>query len=512
MAAVDRELTITYGGVSVGGFSENYQIHSLSSHSITDGTSESSFQFDVVVTADDESMFAALCRSLETAYRTPRKSLSVSIKGASLLNVSHSSASGGFNTDPDIEKPGSPEFDSGRSRLYRCRVKYETPADTASTDGLRERTINVEYDASRIRTVRIAGTFTATSGNTSSRARYEAAISALASSALSGLSVTTSELVGEPVTEEDYDDKVIRFERTYRELIFGQGQDSPTDDSGIVDQTLTVSRRDFAEERSEGAGSEGGGTGSASADVKTLAVFDLHYECSIDNTVTTDLVGKYDAIKDWLIGQFNAVFNQSDFALVSERVMPDRARNRLIVDLVAEGAVDGLDFVRRTFSVQDRVTEALVLRGVHTGNSLSRYRHRGFAEAFRVVTETYRRTGQVSQSFASRESRSLAKSISSAPVGDTFSGGGSWMIVDSQAGVTPTTIGTPSSGYTMEFSDVTTSVTMQYVKLHSDAASTGEVDRQGAAVTAARDTGVGANTESISNAGSAFTSGSVPRV
>jgi hypothetical protein len=154
MAAVERELSISYAGLVVGGFSANYQLTNLTSHVVTDGTAESSLTFEVVVTADDESMFAALCRALEKAYRTPRKSLAVSLKGAPLISVSHDSASGGFNTDPDIDKPGSPE-DSGRSRLYRCRVKYETPADTASTNGLRERTVNVEYDAARIRTIRV---------------------------------------------------------------------------------------------------------------------------------------------------------------------------------------------------------------------------------------------------------------------------------------------------------------------------------------------------------------------
>ena len=172
-----REMYITYGAVMVGGISTEYLLDGWTRHNVRDGKGDSWIEFDCVVTSASSAGFAARCKAIERTFRTPRKDLVIVQNGVELHKAAHSDADGGFNTEPEIRKIGD-VGDSGRSRRYTLRVSYETPADTASTSGLRESTVNVEYDAARIRTIRIAGTFTAVPGTTSARARYDAAIAA----------------------------------------------------------------------------------------------------------------------------------------------------------------------------------------------------------------------------------------------------------------------------------------------------------------------------------------------
>jgi len=450
-----RELSIVYGPVTVGGISTEFLLDGFTRHAITDGKAQSFVEFDAVIVSGTAAGLASKCASLERVFRTPRLSLTVVQSGVKLLEAAHGSASGGFNTEPEIRKVGD-VGDSGRSRRYTIRIQYQTPADTATTSGLRESVINVEYDASRIRTIRISGTFTAVPGTSTGRARYAAAIAAHVSAVLSGLGVTTSELVGEPVAESDYDDKVLRFERRYREIIFGQGQDSASDDPDIVDQRLTVSRREISEERSPVSGSVSGGgvagsSGSSTAggQVQALAVFDLRYEANIVSGV--DPKAKYDAIRAWLVGQFTAVFSQGSFALTVERPEVDRAQNRLVVDMTAEGAVRGADMVRRMVRSEARLVSGVVFRGAWTGNPASHYVYQGHSADTRTTTVTTRYLATKDAASAESESEEAAMSFGGVGVG-------SGILVEKSSSSMPVRIGIEGSGHVLDMLDATSTV------------------------------------------------------
>jgi len=464
-----RELSITYGAITVGGTSDVYQLDGFTRHTVTDGVSDSFIEFDVVVIAASAAALAGRCAAIERVFRTPRKSLTVVQSGIPLIAVSHAAASGGFNTLPEIRKIGQ-EGDSARSRRYSLRVKFETPADTVSTSGLRESSVNVEYDAARIRTVTLSGVFTAVPGTTSARARYDAAIAAHASSVLSSLSVTTSELVGEPTSEHDYDDKTIRFARVYRELIFGQGTDAASDDPGIVDQNLKVSRREFSEERS--AASQIAAIGSSS--VQALAVFDVRYEASIDSTVTTSLHTKYQSIRSWLLGQIRTMFSQGQFALMSEKPEYHRDANRITVDIVAEGPVGGQSMTKRIVSVTDRIVEPTVFRNAWDGDVLAAYIYEGHATVTRTITETYRRIGSETSAGANAYALSLPGAYSYPP---TRYLQGTWYVVESSGDATPIRIGIEGQD-TIDMVDVSAVVTMRRVMRVAGESQTKEVPKR----------------------------------
>ena len=463
-----REMYVTYGAVTIGGISTDYLLDGFTRHSVRDGKADSWIEFDCVVHSATGAGFAALCAALETTFRTPRKDLVVVQNGVTLLRAAHSDADGGMNTEPEIRKIGD-VGDSGRSRRYTIRVAWEAPADTASTSGLRESTVNVEYDASRIRTIRIAGTFTAVPSTTSARSRYEAAIAAHVSSVLSGLSVTTSELIGEPVTEQDYDDKVLRFERVYLELYFGQGQDSATNHASIVDQTLTVTRREVSEDRSpatpSGGGAVAGGSSSIASPgtVQALAIFDLHYECSVDATASTDLKGLYDSIRAWLVGQFNAAFSQGTFALTMERVDLQRAANRLVVDMTAEGAVRGADMVSRTATVQTRTQPGITLRGRWTGSPLDFNVYQGFDTVIRTTTLTARHLTTKDPEQVKQANEDAASGGAESGGLLTGGGGGGWITIDATSTFTAIRKGIEGSGHVLNLVDVTSVVSKRKI-------------------------------------------------
>lgn len=441
---MSRELQINYGPIQVGGPSTEYLLDGYHGIERRDGTGASSIRFDVVVSVASEAALGAACFKLETAFRTPRLDLNVSQSGAALLTISHSTASGGFNTEPSIEKAGQ-VGDTGRSRRYTCSVEWESPADHSS--GLRESSVNVDYDEARIRTVTIAGTYTATSSATA-RSKYESAIAAHASSTLSALSVSVSEIVGEPTTEHDYANKVIRFERVYREIIFGQGQNTANNSNSIVSQTLTVARREASEDRYPGE------------DVSALATFDIHYEAWIDKDNSTDLSGEYDNLRDWLINQLSDLFSAGSFALVSERPEYDRPRNRIIADLVAQGQVTETKYTRRTVTIEDRIEEPIVFRGAHSGDPLAHYKYQGFTVALRVVTENSQQSGNVPQVVAMRDAVTFAQQFTDPPFGIVVNG--SWDIIARSAAVSPIQKGIQGSGSTLDLSETVSVVTMRY--------------------------------------------------
>lgn len=500
-----RGMSITYGDLKVGGNSA-IQLDGFTNHAVQDGTAESHVEFQAVVTGVTIAEFSARCRSIEEALRKPRQTLVVEQEGHVMICADHDSAVGGFNTEPEIRKIGD-VGDTGRSRRYTIRVRYETPADTVTTRGLRESIVDVSYSESRIRTITISGTFTAVEETTSARARYEAAIDAHTAAALTALGVTTSELIGEPQTEQDYDDKTIRFQRVYEELVFGQGQDAPNDDASIVKQVLTVSRREFSEERSPlsqstnspttGGAVGPGGQQAASAtggNVQALAVFDLHYEASIDATITTDLLAKYNSLRSWLVGQFSSAFSQGAFALTQDRPQFNRIGNRLVVDMTAEGAVRGVDYVRRTVNTARKTDTPKVFRGVWNGDPLAAYIYEGFELTLRTVTVVTRFLATKDATQAEEANDAAARSV-----GGGGGGGGIWHVIQTDTNSTPVRIGIEGSGHVLNMTDVTSVVVSRKANAVGGGGGMGgggEVSRPGG-LSGGILTGVGPNTQSL---------------
>lgn len=324
-----RKLTIKYGDASIG--SGTYQVHGQ--HRMGEDFERGFVEFDVFVKSSSVYGLVAACEKLERHFRTPYQDLTVAYSGSTILTVSQKSNTG-FDAVPSIEKIGN-QIDTGLTRLYRCRVDYQRPADTSEELGLRQRTVEVSYSPSRRRTVTIRGEYTARSSN-DARAEYEARIDALQASILSALSITTSELVSEVAGPATTNDKTMTFERVIREIVFGQGADS-TDDSALVEQSLVISRRD----------DHPGDTGPGVSRVQTL---DVRYSAAVDKDVTTDIEQEWTDIRDWVIGKVSA-FGGGTLAVTAESVRLDYDENRFSVEMTALSR-DG-EKLEQTITVSD---------------------------------------------------------------------------------------------------------------------------------------------------------------
>src|SRR3990167_1060653 len=94
---VTRELSITYAGFTVGGTTA-YHLHGDPPYRQTDGYERYSIDFHVLVQEATEAAFAAACRAVEAAYRTPRGALVVALGSAALKTLSHAGSTG-YNAD-----------------------------------------------------------------------------------------------------------------------------------------------------------------------------------------------------------------------------------------------------------------------------------------------------------------------------------------------------------------------------------------------------------------------------
>lgn len=334
MSATLRELEITYNGFAVG---RGTTRPILDYHRIHRDRDRAAVTFDFLVYASSESNFASACQAAETAFAAPYKDFSVKLNSTSVLAVTQSGNTG-LDAMPRLEKPGG-RGDSARSRIYRATVEFGLPASWATVPGLRDATIDVAYTPARRRRVIISGTFTALTGN-GARAQYAAQIDAYAASIKTALGVTEWDLDEEPRTEASVNDKTLAFTRVYLEVGYEQG--GASNDAGITRQVLVVTKRLLGPERGAFGGQnrdpgETFDTPAGGNDVTPLIEVEARWDVWIDRTVSTDLEGKYSAIRDWLVGKVRDVGGGSQFALVSETPSYERDDNRIVV------AIQGLE-------------------------------------------------------------------------------------------------------------------------------------------------------------------------
>jgi hypothetical protein len=362
MAAASRDFKIVYGTLTVGtDSSPDMPLHGPLTMRKTPEEFECSFQFWVFGSGPSD--LEANCATAETALRTPFQNLAITMGDGSTNDVfwTFSNSSGtGFDAVATIEKEGNPA-DSPRSRLYTVSIILQLPADTLGSTsgqyGRREGTVSVSQDAAGRREVKISGAYTATdtsnSGKQTGREQYLARIDAYATAVLTAIDTNaTWELVGAPLAEIDETDtaslglgKVCRFERTYEELTYPQGNTSSAgspNDASIKQQRLNISRsrhnRDNLEHLNE---------------VGTLDQATVTYECFVDvgtaaqrTAGTADvgarLVTKYEiVIRPFLFTQARDLLGITTLQIIEENVSFDLDLNKIACTMTIGGIAPG---------------------------------------------------------------------------------------------------------------------------------------------------------------------------
>jgi len=356
MPAVDRELAITYGSLSIGGSTDRLIDGYVR---IEKAFATSSVEFDFVISATSEAAFATEISTVESALRTPFKDLLIEQGSSTILDLKPSTDTG-LNTQPVIMKSEDIK-NTGRSRKYTVRIDCEMPADNAPTSGIRESLVNVAYSPSRRRTVTISGVGTAIAG-TDARAKYEAIIGTFCTSILTALG-GTYELGEEPVTESDYEDKTIRFSRIYDELIYSQAGSG--DHASIVRQEIQITRSQV-----------GPGDSKGSSQVERLVNLACTYSAWIDKTVTQDLRGTWSSIKSWVYRQIQTTFASGSIAIIESSPSYDYDNNRITVTIQAVGSTGSLIIeYRETFKFS--MISGIVLVPVWSGDMWDKYSYQG---------------------------------------------------------------------------------------------------------------------------------------
>lgn len=384
MTGFARELTFTYNGYSVAGTSGRrldgkYRMH--------DSDESASFEADIILGDNTwtAARFATECAALETALRTPRADLTVSLSGNTLMSLSQSSNTG-YDAAPECRKVGD-DWDTGRTRKYHFSVTYGRPASYQSLNGRRKSTIDVSYNPAGRRKVVISGEYT-TDGATASKANYLARIVAYESSIMTALGITSSQRV---MQQFDYfeTDKVCRFRVEHNELIYALLH------AAIRNQTLRITRRQTSGPDTQAAGkmvtSKGVGV------VRRLITLDVDYSGWVDTATATDiapLAAIVDALRGPLAAAVRAASGAGFVALIEDAPTINPDENQISFRQTYSAAVaNGFTKYVRTEAYSYTTGRTLVPTWA-LDRRFNRYEYFGPASMTCTVTEDIEFTGQ----------------------------------------------------------------------------------------------------------------------
>lgn len=409
MAAVDRELEITYGTLVIGGTTDvDGQDRLINGFIQIDKTFETlNVSFDFVIAKDTEALFEDEILAVETAFRTPFQDLEVK-QGAETLIDCKPTTNTGLNTRPTITKGESREFDTGRSRVYTVSITADLPADAvAPTVGIQDSTIHVSFSPARRRQVSISGTVTAEGAN-KARPKYEAIIATYTAAVLTALG-GNYELGEEPEASNDYDvasgitgGSLLTFSRVFDELIFEQAP-GVTENANIVRQSVKITRGQVGPGDTPGKG--------ASRLINMTATYDAW----IDKDETTDIRDVWDDIKTWVYDQIRITLAVGVIAVTDSSPQFDYDENRISVSITAFGT-SGSSVLEFTETTQVADVFGVVLVPAWEG-PFSKYLYQGPASRRRTTTTTKRTLGA---SAGNAQPQNLGRNNFAGPGGQGF--------------------------------------------------------------------------------------------
>jgi hypothetical protein len=374
--AVTRELVITYGSLVISTANSRFIDGKIQ---ISKDYARTSVTFSFVINQTTEANFATEINTIEAAFRAPFRDLVIA-QGAQTIIALKPSDNSGLNTKPTIAKSDS-MADTGRSRRYTVTVECDMPADNVASylaNGLRESAINIGYSSSGRRTITISGVFTALSGNTA-RQQYEAIIDSYATSILTAIG-GNYELADKPRTEADGTNKLLSFTHIYDELIYSQAGSS-LDDPDLIRQQFSMGLiKNYPGDTPD-------------RNVQRMVTVSASYDVSVNKSVT-DLKGKWERIKTWIVTTVKNAFSITSVALIDEDVSINNDDNRITARLTLRGATRHADIIEHQITYSLETIFGKVLVPVWSGDSLVKYAYQGPATRRLTVSATGKLRGE----------------------------------------------------------------------------------------------------------------------
>lgn len=381
----NKKLKVVYGSTTIG-LTSSYFIDA-SRAPIVCGRSGGQFRFacEVVVQADTQSAFQALCTSLEAGFDSlGARNLALVISSDSVTIESLGAANNsGFNARPAITKVGS-RTDTVLSRRYAVSVTMDLPALEGGKYGRRDSMWSYSQTDSRKGTVNFTGTYTAVTTNSA----YESFQNRFSTYALNVLSVLggtwEGPLGGSVVVDDEYAvggvgqaGKILKYSQTYVELIYNLEKYSLTS-TVLRRQHLVVSPAIEAP----------GDYGPGGAVIQRLRRTSVSYSVAVAKN-SGDLQDVYASIvKPFLIDEAKKVGSGSQYALAFEAPSFDRAENRISCSLVMLQSGSS-NIIRSRVTTEDVSDAGVTLVAKWSGGKLDKERFEGPGQLQRRITQTY---------------------------------------------------------------------------------------------------------------------------
>lgn len=374
---VPNPFSITYGTFEVGGETP-YQL--LGPYIIDKNYSQIRLVFDVIFAADSYVQLKLYSDNVESAFEKRLEfgeELTIDIDGDQWVYKEGETI---LRAIASVVKSGNADTDRAYSRAYTVTISGELPADAAIDDGLRDVEVNVQYHASRAKTVTFRGVYTPM-GTTSAMQQYRSTFDAKASSYLTFVDSTAHWELNDETTQLDrYTDEgdprpaTVTFTRQYNQILFPQSL-GVWNDTELKDHTVS-----FAQDLSY--------AGDTQENVYRLERVQASFDAALDIENTTDLQAVFQAkIKPFLVGNFVNTFPNRVYAVDSQRITYDETKKRIQVAMAFVYQPEGGDeYVEIHESMQYRETRQIDYTPTHSGGPLDYYADEGFAMLERVWT------------------------------------------------------------------------------------------------------------------------------
>ena len=380
-----RLIKITYASLVIGKDQSDASYTLTGKYSLASSYTEATFTFDVVVSNSTRASFLTSEANLIAAYRKPDQTLEVLLGSTDRHDYDPSSSvNSGFNARASCTKLGSVE-DTANSARYRCSVTVQLPADLTGRSGRQSSSVSVDADPSGKRTVTIEGVYTALTTN-SATDQYTSAADTYCSSVLSDVGGTYELLTRGGGFAYDDQDKVLRFRRVYREVIYRQGL-SGTDVAALKEPRLVITRVTQPNDSAQGF------------DGVPLVAMRATYSAFVDKNESTDLAGIYSGtIRPLILAEANLVAGGT-VVVHRESVDYDRDNNTIacVADLLADV---GGTFYQINLDAEDVIQNGVRFVEVWDGDPYACDKYEVPELHIRTITRST--TARTSQRFAPR--------------------------------------------------------------------------------------------------------------
>jgi hypothetical protein len=461
--------SITFGGVTIGGSSTDYQLHNP--YTIEKSYEAFRVVFAVVITAPDHATLQSRSDFLESTFRrrlTFGDTLSINLNGnawtylvgQTLLHVTSSCV-----------KSGDPASDKSFSRLYTVTIQGELPADNVNDAGLRNLEVHVDNSPSSQTTVTFRGTYTASTAGDAVSNYFAQSDADLARYLLKIAPASIFELVKE---EHSRDRErtggttpythVCNFSRQYVELLAPQNTflGANFNDPEIKDHNIQyVEDVHYA-------------NGDAIRSLERLRVVNGRFDCAVDTLQTTNLQAVYlNKIRATIIALFQADFSPRVFCITDLQTAYSETTKRIAASFTfLYQAARGARTVEASYSVAYRESRQINYTYTHQADELSAYADVGWLVLERVFTRRVTVLGfeapklRLSEDPFANDAGLFTDTVTDEPGPDNRPGTrvnlSGWNMVSSSSEAVPSFVGDPSNGTQLAMCTLTETVVERF--------------------------------------------------